>query len=74
LADATSAPITVSLPDALPSKGKTVNVSKVDTSTNIVTLDGNGVQTIAGDLTQDLLSDGEVINIISDGSNWQLVN
>jgi len=36
----------------------------------IVTVDGNGSETIDGSTTRTMDSDNEIMHVVSDGSNW----
>lgn len=74
LADASSAAFTITLPTAVGIKGKILEVQKTDSDfTNAVTLDGNGSETIAGSTTTTLNTQYETLKIISDGTNWQIL-
>jgi len=73
-ADATSGAITVTLPLAVKSKGHIIGTSKTDTTSNTVTIQRSGTDLIVGEVSHDLIVDGEVLNFISDGTNWQLAN
>ena len=70
LANASSGNITITLPDATTCQGRGYIIKKIDSSSNTITIDGNGSQTIDGSLTQTLSTQYEVIRIISDGNNW----
>jgi len=72
--DATSAGFTVTLPAAASSTGMEVVIVKTDASTNLVTIDGNGSETIGGATTTALATRYESIKIVCDGSNWQIVS
>jgi len=80
LVDATSGPVTVTLPNVEVAFSTyngsyfTIGVSKADTSSNIVTIACQPGQTIVGEATQVLLEHGEVINVVSEPSttNWML--
>ena len=67
--DASSADITATLPAAVTNANKVINLKRIDSSGNTVTIDGNGAETIDGELTLTLYS-LENITIISNGSNW----
>ena len=58
--DTDSAAITVNLPIGI--EGQNFKIINCGTSGNDVTVDGNGTETVYGELTQ-AISDGEVINI-----------
>jgi uncharacterized membrane protein len=70
LLDATSAAFTATLPTAVGNTGKVLRFKKIDSSSNIVTIDGNGSETIDGILTRKLGSQYDELTIASDGSNW----
>lgn len=73
LVDATTADFTVTLPTAAGNSGLTYKITK-STAANTVTIDGNGAQTIGGELSIDLNSKDDSIIITSDGSNWYLLS
>jgi Pectate lyase superfamily protein len=73
LANAASAAVTVTLPTAVGIAGKAYTVRKTDNSTNPVTVDPNGTQTIDGALTYVMAYGRSLVTAISDGSNWQVV-
>lgn len=72
LADATSGAITVTLPAAASSSGRTLTIKKTDSSVNLVTVDGNASETIDGDLTKKLGFQYDFMEISCDGSNWHI--
>jgi hypothetical protein len=74
MANAAAKPIEVTLPLASLSDAFIVGVTKIDSSSNIVRILPTGSDTIADEAFQDLLVDNEVLNFISDGTNWQLAN
>jgi hypothetical protein len=73
-ASASGGSFTITLPTAVGNTGLTYKIFKTDNTTNLVTIDGNGSQTVGGELTQALCgnTNNSVIKIISDGSNWEL--
>ena len=73
LADATSGPITVTLPDAVTNNGMSNAVVKIDSSANAVTVDGAGAQTINGSATHSLPTQWDYVVVTSDGSNWYII-
>lgn len=74
-ADATSGALSIFLPSAVTvGNGFSVSVKKVDASANIVTVQANGSQTIDGLNTKQLVLTNDEITIISDSSNWWVVN
>lgn len=67
--DASSAAVTVTLPNVAASKGRIVGVSKVDSSANLVTVAGaiNGQSSIM--ITRQYTS----LVMLSNGSEWRLI-
>ena len=71
--------VTITLPTAASSYnntdgiGRTYRIKKIDADADIVTIDGNGSETIDGYLTPDLTAQNESIDIQSDGSNWHVL-
>ena len=73
LGDATSGAFTVTLPAAATAgAGFEITVKKIDSSANIVTVDGDGSETIDGALTKSLVSQYDHLTLVSDGSNWHV--
>jgi hypothetical protein len=68
--DASGAARVVNLPAASTMSGKVLRVIKTDSSSNTVTVDGNGSETINGQLTWVLSRSYEYVEIISTGSAW----
>lgn len=73
LADATSNAITITLPAAATNNERVLNIKKIDSVGNNVTIDGNASETIDGGLTAVLTVQYESITIICDGSNWHII-
>lgn len=71
LVDATSGNITITTHTASGNIGDSLIIKKIDTSTNTVTVDPNSTETIDGVSTYVLKSEGEKIEIVSDGTNWE---
>lgn len=66
---------TLSLPTAVGIQGKIYTIKRTDqTLANAVTIDPNGSETIDGASTKKLATQYESYQIISDGSNWQIIN
>lgn len=66
--------ITITLPTASGNDGKEFIIKKINSSyQDTVTIDGNGAETIDGDLTKVMYIQNEAITLISDGSNWQIL-
>jgi hypothetical protein len=74
LCNATSAAFTINLPTAVGISGKKYTVKKIDSSFNIITIDANSTQTIDGNLTRLLNTQNEQFTLVSDGSNWIILN
>ena len=73
LCDATSGAFTVTLPAAATAgDGFAVRIKKTDSSTNIVTVDGNGSETIDGATTYLLYNQYDSVHMVCDGSNWHV--
>lgn len=70
LVNAASGAVTLTLPTAVGNAGKEFVVKKIDSSTNIVTIDASGSQTIDGALTLDTATQHDAVAFQSDGANW----
>ena len=68
--DASGGARTITLPTAVGIRGKVYVIKKTDSSTNAVTIDPNGAQTIDGSSTTSLVLQYQSVFIQSDGSNW----
>lgn len=73
LCDASSAPITVTLPVAAGSNTRRYFIKKIDSSGNAVTVDANGSETIDGSTTQIIVSQYDCIEIVCDGTEWWII-
>lgn len=71
--DATGGPATVNLPAAASSANRVINIKKVDSSANTVTVDANAAETIDGGLTAVLTVQWESITVACDGSQWLII-
>jgi hypothetical protein len=69
LVDATSGVVTVTLPTAASNGGKSIEVKKIDSSTNAVIVDANAAETIDGALTQTISLQYNNARFISNGTN-----
>lgn len=75
LADASGGAFTLTLPAAASHSGRRYVIKKIDSNlTNGVTIDGNGAETIDGATTKVLRTLNEAIVIVSDGTNWRVVD
>lgn len=72
LGDATGGGFTFTLPAAASNSGRVFQFKKLDSSANIVTVDGNASETIDGATTYTLTIQYESITIISDGTSWYI--
>ncbi len=64
---------TATLPAASTVTGKIYHIKKIDAGVGLVTIDGNGSETIDGDVTPDITAQYESFMIVSDGSNWHVI-
>lgn len=75
LVDGTGGAFTITLYTATGNTGKQIVITRTDeTFANQITVDGNGSETIRGALTYKLCSQYESITLVSDGTNWQMLN
>lgn len=65
---------TLTLPPASANTGKVFQMKKTDSSFNLVTIDGNASETIDGSLTRTLATENESYTIVSDGTNWKILD
>lgn len=73
--DATDGDVTVSLPSAATvGNGVEIGFKKADSSSNTITLDPNGSETVDGAASVVLTFENEVVVIRSDGTNWKIVS
>jgi len=76
LCDCTSNVIEITLPDPSivfnSNRSKTISINKIDTTTSVVNIIPYDSETIAGEASADLVAESEVINLITDGTNWYL--
>jgi len=70
LVDASSGAVTVTLPS--PKANAIINIKKIDSSTNVVTIDGNGAN-IDGQASIQITTQYESYTLVSDGSNWWII-
>lgn len=72
LADASGGAFTITLSTA--ASGKIVyHIKKIDATGNAVTVDGNGSETIDGQLTKVISVQFNSMMIVSDLSNWHII-
>jgi len=70
LADASSAAITVTLPDPASYPNYEVMIKKIDSSANAVTITPYGSETIDGASSLTLANQNDAVRLRSDGTNW----
>lgn len=74
LAGASGGAFTATLPTAVAATGRVYTVKKTDSSANTVTIATTSSQTIDGLSTLVLTQQWEYAQVISDGSNWQVID
>lgn len=75
LCDTTGGSITITLlASATAGNGFKLGIKKTDSSTNIVIIDGNSTELIDLNQTYNLSYQGDVIWIVSDGTNWKITH
>lgn len=62
------------LPLAANNTGRILVVKKVDTGTGVVTLDGNGSETIDGAVTYKIFGQYEAVTVQCDGTAWYIID
>jgi uncharacterized protein (TIGR02145 family) len=67
-------PYTVTLPAAASNTGKVYYIKNIDAEGDDITLDGNASETIDGDLTFKLDPYKHAVRIVSDGTNWYVLD
>lgn len=72
--DASGGGFTITLLAAAGNDGATIAVRKTDSSTNVVTIDGNGAETINGSTTLGLTAQYSSVLLVCDGSDWHIVS
>jgi len=72
LADASGGAFTITLPAATSNTDAIIAIKKIDSSGLAVTIDGNGSETIDGDLIKIISDQYVTLTLISDGSNWNI--
>lgn len=69
LCDTSSGSFTITLPTASGNTGKVIYILKT-ASAGVLTIDGNGSDTITGELTQTLIAQYTNIPVVSNGTSW----
>jgi hypothetical protein len=70
ICDATSSPITITLPTAVGKTGQTYTIKRINGGLNNITIATTSNQTIDGFASTGLEDQNTFIKVISDGSNW----
>lgn len=70
---AASGAVTITLPGAGPTEGRTMTVKKIDASANAVTIDGAGSETIDGAATKSLATQYKAYTLLSNGTAWSII-
>lgn len=75
LANGVSAGFTVTLPDATVAgiKNKILTIKKIDSTANVIAVQGLSAQTIDGANIHNLTQQNETVFIQSDGTNWRII-
>jgi hypothetical protein len=73
LVDTSGGAWTLSLYTAVGNAGRKIRVLKTETSTNALTIDPNGSETINGVTTWKLATKDAELTLESDGSNWRII-
>jgi hypothetical protein len=74
LGNASSGSITFTLPTAVGIAGRIYEFVKIDSSSNTITIDGAGSETINGALTKVLSTQWQRCRIVSNGVNWIILS
>jgi len=61
---------TLDLPTAVGNGGKVYTIKKIEASTNALTIDPDGTETIEGDTTRKMFTLNETYKIVSNNANW----
>jgi hypothetical protein len=74
LVNATAGAITITLPLANECTQKRISIKKTDASANVVTIDGNGAETIDGTATKTLATQYKSYELVASGGAWWIVS
>ena len=76
LVDATSGALNITLPNPVNcfsnNRSYKIGITKIDITSNVVNILPFATELVVGEASQQLLTDGEVLNFITDGTNWYL--
>lgn len=73
MCDASAGPITVTLPATTAGLGRTLQVKKIDTTLNYVTIAAIGADTIDGASTAVLTTQYEAVTVLAVNGNWVIL-
>lgn len=73
LCDTSGGAFTITLPTAAGNTGKTLVFKKTTSDTSILTIDGNGAETIDGLANIKMGAQNDFVKIVSDGTNWRII-
>ena len=73
LCDCTSNDITVKLPAVSGLSGLIYHIKKIDSTSNIVSIDPEGSETLDGELSVDIISQYDSLKIACDGTEWHII-
>lgn len=73
LCDCSSNDITLNLPAASGNTGLQYHIKKIDSTSNTVTIDGSGSETIDGGTTAVIRSQYESVTVSCDGTEWWII-
>ena len=74
LVDTSGGAWTLTLHSAVGVTGQQLKIKKTTDDFTLLTVDGNSSETINGSTTYNIATQHETITIVSDGSNWQIVD
>ncbi len=72
--DAGTGDVTLTLPAAASSGDRRYEIKRIDSSSNDVTIDGNGAETIDGETTVTLDDQWQTLRIMCDGATWGVMS
>jgi hypothetical protein len=66
--------VTIDLPSAVSSTDRSYILKKISSNNDEVTIDANGADLIDGAATLKFFVEGDMVRIISDGTNWHVID
>lgn len=73
LADATSNSVAVTLPDPTTATKKPLNIKRIDSSTNSVSINPKNTETMDGEAIKYLYSQYDSLTFVTNGTNWYII-